>query len=98
MEEVSNIQNEVLVSGPRTKDKKSTQQWMTYLPIVLVVVGALAMLALRVQIGPRFISDSALMMLALACYILAALFQLTNLYAPSGMAEKIGFYGACLGV
>jgi cytochrome c-type biogenesis protein CcsB len=38
------------------------------------------------------------MMLALACYILAAVFQLTNLYAPSTMAEKIGFFGAALGV
>lgn len=56
------------------------------------------MLALRLQVGSSFISDTALMMLALACYILAALFQLTDLYAPSGMAEKIGYYGAALGV
>jgi cytochrome c-type biogenesis protein CcsB len=38
------------------------------------------------------------MMLALACYILAAVFALTNLYAPSGMAEKIGFFFAAVGV
>ena len=50
------------------------------------------------QIGETFISDTALMMLALACYILAALFQLTNLYAPSEMAQKIGLWGATLGV
>ena len=43
-------------------------------------------------------SDGSLMMIALACYLLAALFQLTNLYAPSAMAEKIGLWGATLGV
>jgi cytochrome c-type biogenesis protein CcsB len=56
------------------------------------------MLGIRIQVGAAFISDGALMMLALACYIMAALFQLTNLYAPSGMAEKIGFWTTALGV
>ncbi|MEJ7622996.1 MAG: cytochrome c biogenesis protein CcsA [Pyrinomonadaceae bacterium] len=72
--------------------------WKSYLPSILVIVGAFVMLGLRLQIGPAFMSDGALMMLALACYILAALFTLTNLYAPSTMAEKIGFFGAGLGV
>src|SRR3982750_902728 len=69
-----------------------------FLPGILVIVGAFLMLGLRLQIGTSFVSDTAFMMLALACYILAALFQLTNLYAPSRMAEKIGFVGAALGV
>ncbi len=72
--------------------------WRSYAPTVLVVAGALVMVGLRLQIGDSFISDGALMMLALACYILAALFQLTNLYAPSTMAEKIGFAAGALGV
>lgn len=72
--------------------------WQSYIPTILVIVGSLVMVALRIQMGGAFISDGALMMIALACYILAALFQLTNLYAPSGMAEKIGFFGAALGV
>lgn len=72
--------------------------WQSYLPAIMVIVGAFAMLGMRLQMGGAFISDGALMMLALACYILAALFQLTNLYAPSSMAEKIGFFGAALGV
>ena len=72
--------------------------WRTYMPALLVIAGAFAMLGLRIQIGTGFISDGAMMMIALACYILAALFQLTNLYAPSSMAEKIGFFGAALGV
>src|SRR5688500_4089308 len=72
--------------------------WKGYIPTILVIVGSLAMLGVRLQMGADCISDGALMMLARACYILAALFQLTNLYAPSAMAEKIGFFGAALGV
>src|SRR6476469_6345301 len=77
---------------------ESRTTWRSFLPGILVIVGAFVMLALRLQIGTSFVSDTAFMMLALACYILAALFQLTNLYAPSRMAEKIGFVGAALGV
>ncbi|MEQ1764505.1 MAG: cytochrome c biogenesis protein CcsA [Pyrinomonadaceae bacterium] len=72
--------------------------WTSYLPAILAIVGALVMLVLRIEIGQRFISDGALMMVALACYIFAALFQLTNLYAPSEMARKIGLWSAVLGV
>jgi ABC-type transport system involved in cytochrome c biogenesis permease subunit len=72
--------------------------WKSWLPAVLAVGGALLMTAVRMQVGSSFISDGGLMMLALAAYILAALFLLTNLYAPSSMAEKIGFVGAALGV
>src|SRR3954447_24381500 len=72
--------------------------WLSFAPAALVFLGAFAMLGIRMQVGAAFVSDGALMMLALACYILAALFQLTNLYAPSGMAEKIGFFGTALGV
>ncbi|MEO7538694.1 MAG: cytochrome c biogenesis protein CcsA [Pyrinomonadaceae bacterium] len=79
-------------------DKLERSNWKSFLPAILVIVGAFLMLGLRLQMGASFISDGALMMLALACYILAALFQLTNLYAPSTMAEKIGFFGAALGV
>ena len=72
--------------------------WKSYLPAILAIVGGFAMLGLRLQIGDAFMSDGALMMLALACYILAAVFYLTNLFAPSSMAEKIGFFSATLGV
>ncbi|MBP7475197.1 MAG: cytochrome c biogenesis protein CcsA [Pyrinomonadaceae bacterium] len=72
--------------------------WQSYLPTIMVVVGSFAMMGMRVQMGDAFINDGALMMIALACYILAGLFQLTNLYAPSSMAEKIGYFGAALGV
>src|SRR5215213_5114815 len=79
-------------------DSEIGRGWKTYIPAGLAVVGAFLMLALRLQIGERFVSDGALMMLALACYIFAALFHLTNLYAPSEMARKIGLWSATLGV
>lgn len=72
--------------------------WKSYLPTALVIVGSLAMLVMRLQLGDRFINDGALMMLALASYVFAAVFLLMNLYAPSRMAEKIGYFTAVLGV
>lgn len=72
--------------------------WKSHLPVALVIAGSLGMLALRLQIGATFINDGALMMLALASYIFAAIFLLMNLYAPSRMAEKIGYFTAVLGV
>ncbi len=69
-----------------------------YLPAGLVIIGSLVMLFLRMQIGANFMTDEALMMIALACYLLAALFQLTNLYASSDMAQKISLWTTTLGV
>lgn len=88
------ISSEQIYSAGTTRPSS----WTSYLPAILAVGGSLVMLGLRIQIGESFISDGALMMIALACYILSALFQLTNLYAPSAMAQKIGLWGACLGV
>lgn len=77
------------------QEDNSIKSWI---PTILIFVGSFAMLGLKHQFGDAFIGDGALMMLALAAYILAALFQLTNLYAPSTMSEKIGFFAASLGV
>lgn len=79
-------------------DSEIGRGWQSYLPAGLAIGGAFVMLGLRLQLGERFITDGALMMLALACYIFAALFHLTNLYAPSEMARKIGLWSAVLGV
>ena len=97
MEEARKIQNGVFAGGKSGKVEHQNS-WMSYLPAILAIGGAFLMLGLRLQIGSGFISDGALMMIALACYLLAALFQLTNLYAPSEMAQKIGLWGAALGV
>src|SRR4051794_40523945 len=79
------------ICGKRNEDNnmeeldrlESRGSWRTFAPAAMVFIGAFIMLGIRIKIGPTFVSDGALMMLALACYILAALFQLTNLYAPS---------------
>src|SRR5687767_11710801 len=79
-------------------DSEIGRGWQSYFPAGIAIAGAFVVLGLRLQLGERFISDGALMMLALACYIFAALFHLTNLYAPSDMARKIGLWSAVLGV
>jgi len=98
MEEVTKLNTDLLSQAIPSADRKTRSSWYSYLPAIFVVTGALLMLLLRLQIGASFISDGALMMLALASYILAGLFQLTNLYAPSEMSTKIGYWGAAIGV
>ena len=87
-----------VITADFINENRSIGAARSYLPAILAVAGSLVMLLLRIEIGPGFMSDGALMMLALASYLLAALFQLTNLYAPSAMANKIGFFTAALGV
>ncbi|HEY0544901.1 MAG TPA: cytochrome c biogenesis protein CcsA [Pyrinomonadaceae bacterium] len=71
----------------------------SYLPALLAIAGAFLMLLLRINVGgDHFVSDGALMFLALACYLTAAVFHLMNLYAPSEMAQKVGLWTASLGV
>lgn len=80
-------------------DEETPTNWQSYLPVAFALGGAFLVAGLRIQMGgERFIADGALMMLALACYLIAAAFQLTNLYAPSQMAQKIGLWTTTLGV
>jgi cytochrome c-type biogenesis protein CcsB len=97
MQEARKIPNEMLIGNEISENVKTTT-WKAYLPAILAIGGAFLMLGLRLQIGSKFIADESLMMIALACYLLAALFQLTNLYAPSAMAQRIGLWSATLGV
>lgn len=87
-----------VITASEIGETKTIRSFSAYIPAIVAIGGAFLMLGLRLQIGPAFISDSAFMMLALAAYLFAALFQLTNLYAPSGMAQKIGLWMAILGV
>src|SRR4051812_34328314 len=71
----------------------------SYLPAILAIVGSVLLVMLRFQAGGQhFISDGGLMLLALACYLTAAVFHLTNLYASSEMAQKVGLWLATAGV
>jgi ABC-type transport system involved in cytochrome c biogenesis permease subunit len=70
-----------------------------YLPTALALGGAAGLTVLRFYAGGAgFISDGALMMLALACYLLAAVFHLTDLYAPAPLFQRLGLWGATAGV
>jgi ABC-type transport system involved in cytochrome c biogenesis permease subunit len=71
----------------------------SYLPAVIAFAGAGLLTVLRWKVGPEhFSTDGALMMLALAAYLIAAVFYLMNLYAPSSLFEKIGLGSATVGV
>ncbi len=87
-----------IVFSDLPEDEQPTN-WLSYLPVALAVGGAFALTVLRMQVGgERFIADGALMMLALACYVIAAAFQLTNLYAPSRAIQRIALLTTTLGV
>src|SRR5687768_9334793 len=89
----------IIASGEAEEQGESLSNWRSYIPFALAILGSIALLFLRISAGgASFISDGALMMLALACYLIAAVFYLTNLYAPSNYAEKLGMWGATLGV
>ena len=93
--------SEVLKSPAQVAAPKIDANWRSirlYLPFLIPTVAALALTLLRIQAGgANFINDGALMMLALAGYLIGAAFLLTNLYAPSGMAQKIGLWAAGAG-
>ncbi len=89
----------VVISKEREEFGRSDTRWVSYLPFVLAIGGAFLLFGLRVAVGgSNFISDGAAMMLALACYLIAAVFYLTNFYAPFRLAERLGLWAATLGV
>lgn len=83
---------------PAVGTLKPRGAWVNYLPALLPIIGALIMFAVRAEMGGvRFISDGALIMIALACYLTSAVFLLTNIYATSSTAERFGLWLASLG-
>jgi cytochrome c-type biogenesis protein CcsB len=93
---MSEVLKQNAINVPGIELKKS---WLGYVPAMLAVGGSILVVALRWQMGgSHFISDGALMMLGLACYLTAATFYLMNLYAPSEMAQKVGLWAATSGV
>lgn len=91
------LKNPIMVSRGTTSI--SAEGLATYVPAAIALLGSVALVLLRINVGgERFISDGALMMLALASYLIAAVFHLTNMYAPFRFAEKLGMWAATLGV
>src|SRR5215207_4532502 len=80
-------------------DQGKLSQWGSFIPFMIALTGSALLLLSRLAVGgDRFISDEALMMLALASYLIAAVFFLTNFYAPFRFAERLGLWAATLGV
>lgn len=91
------LKQPAIITAPEIKSKSSGL--ISYLPAILAIGGSALLVLLRIRVGgSHFISDSALMMLALASYLTAAVFHLTNLYAPTNWAQKLGLWCATLGV
>ncbi len=93
------LKQPLIISADRPDAPSRLASFLTYIPAMLAIFGSLLLTAARIEFGgERFISDGALMMLALASYLIAAVFHLTNLYAPFRLAEKLGLWAATLGV
>ncbi len=92
------LKQPIIISSDKAEGETASSV-KSYIPFALAICGSLAFLIIRIYTGgAHFISDGALMMLGLACYLTAAVFYLTNLYAPFKMAERLGMWGAGLGV
>lgn len=95
---MSEVLQRPIVAGNVGKDLGSEGAIGSYLPALLPMIGAIVVTLWRSAVGgERFISDPALVMLALASYMTAAVFLLTNLYAPSTTARRIGVWLTSLG-
>jgi ABC-type transport system involved in cytochrome c biogenesis permease subunit len=93
------LEQPAFVADEASNSNVVTPFWRSFIPFTIAIGGALAMLLLRLGVGGGgFISDGAAMMLALAAFLVAATFYLTNLYAPFRFSERLGLAAATLGV
>src|SRR5215203_2749237 len=89
----------ILVADEMNGNGRELAQWRSFIPFIAALAGSVLLLIAKLTVGgDRFISDEALMMLALASYLIAAVFFLTNFYAPFKFAESLGLWAATLGV
>jgi ABC-type transport system involved in cytochrome c biogenesis permease subunit len=92
------LERQVLIASDQ-EETQAESSWRTFVPFVLAIGGSLLFVLFRINFGGAHImSDSAAMMLALASYLFAAVFFLTNLYAPFRFAERLGLWATTLGV
>ena len=88
-----------IILSDKPDSNSALSPWLSYFPFLLAILGSVALLFARISFGgEHFISDGALMMLALASYLIAAVFYLLNFYAPFRFAEQLGLWAATLGV
>ena len=96
------IKHPAVINAPKLESRIAIipSSLISFLPAIIAVGGAALLTWLRVRVGSEqhFVSDGALMMLALACYLTAAVFHLTDLYAPSRLFQRLGLWAATGGV
>ena len=93
------IMEQPVIISDETTGGEGLSRLRSFLPFTVAICGSILFLSARLSAGgDRFISDGALMMLALAAYLIAAVFYLTNFYAPFRLAETLGLGAATLGV
>src|SRR5512132_2284970 len=93
------VLNQPIILNEESVEEASGGAWKSYIPAILAVGGSIVLVLARISMGgEKFITDGALMMLALASYLIAAVFYLTNFYAPFRFAERLGMWAATLGV
>src|ERR1044072_9059956 len=69
-----------------------------FLPVILPLLGALALIISRKQFGPsNFLKEGSMTMLALICYITAAVVTVTNLFVKEKVLSKLGLLTIGLG-
>ena len=93
------ILNQPLIVSDTKVDASAPSRFTSFAPVTFAILGAILITVARMVFGgASFISDGALMMLGLASYLIAAVFYLTNFYAPFRFAERLGLWAATLGV
>jgi ABC-type transport system involved in cytochrome c biogenesis permease subunit len=70
-----------------------------FVPVIAPMLLALAFLMARLYIGPKgLLYEGALTVLALICYISAAVILVTNLFVRENVLRKLGLWSTMLGV
>ncbi len=65
---------------------------VNYLPALLPLLGAFAVLAVRIKFGASAVpADGPLVILAVLSYLISASALLTNLWAPIGFLQRLGY-------
>ena len=74
-------------------------RFASWLPVAAPIAIGIALVFLRVQLGEgRFLNDGALIVLALVCYLFAAVIGLVEMYADKSLLGKWGLWMAASGL
>jgi len=67
-------------------------------PVIVPILVAIALIVARIELGPgNFLKEGALTLLALICYMSAAVIAVTNLFVKERVLSRLGLYTVALG-